>query len=148
MALISGWSQIKLTAETQNNYSVLVWFVPLDFVIPFKSFFHSKMHLHWMCLIEIHLKHVFFSVSDSSLIIVSSLTIMSAMNDIDNSVRESSLFDQLHQHHTGPGVTLWGLHQTGVACDKGHGEHLQVLHVYWCIYSIHSIQRYHAMVTS
>lgn len=64
MALISGWSQIKLTAETQNIYSVLVWFVPLDFVIPFKLFFHSKMHLHWICLIEIHLKHVLFFFCD------------------------------------------------------------------------------------
>lgn len=42
MALISGWSQIKLTAETQNNHSVLVWFVPLDFVTPFKIIFSFK----------------------------------------------------------------------------------------------------------
>lgn len=105
------------------------------------------MHLHWICLIEIHLKHVFFSVSDSSLIIVSSLTIVSAMNDIDNSVRESSLFDQLHQHHTGPGVTLGGLHQTGVACDKGHGEHLQV-HLYYMYIDVSTLSTVYSAITA
>lgn len=94
------------------------------------------------CIRYVWLKYIwkkFLFVTDYS------LTIVFAMNDIDNSIRESSLFDQLHQHHTSPGVTLRGLHQTGVACDKGHGEHLQ--ESYKCIYSIYDIEWYHCMVT-
>lgn len=54
---------------------------------------------------------------------------MFAVDNIDHSIGESSLFGQLHQHHAGPWVTLRRLHQTGVSSDEGHGEHLQVQNI-------------------
>ena len=54
-----------------------------------------------------------------------SLTIMAAMDDVDNTRRQTCLSGQLHQNHGCTWVTLRWLQDAGVAADYCHREHLE-----------------------
>ena len=50
-------------------------------------------------------------------------SVVLTMDNIDHTVRHTSLLQQLQQRHARRGVPLTGLHDVGVAADGGHGEH-------------------------
>ena len=41
-------------------------------------------------------------------------TVMLSMNDIDSTIRSSSIFEKLHKSHTSCGISLTGFHYVGI----------------------------------
>mmetsp|Transcript_74533 Transcript_74533/g.125656 ORF Transcript_74533/g.125656 Transcript_74533/m.125656 type:complete len:390 (+) Transcript_74533:1276-2445(+) len=51
--------------------------------------------------------------------------LLATVNDVQDSIREPSLFHQLCEHHRGSGVSFRGLEDEGVAAGQGRGVHPQ-----------------------
>ena len=50
-------------------------------------------------------------------------SVVGAVNDVNNSIRHTSILQQVNKDHASCGIPLRGLHDVRVATDSAHGEH-------------------------